>query len=37
MFERVLRLKNFMLTDFGKEELKGGHQFISDFLYCLPN
>lgn len=35
MFEKVLKLKNLMLTDSGKEEAKDRHQIVVDFLYHL--
>lgn len=35
MFEKILRLKDLMLTDSGKEESKNRHQIIVDFLYHL--
>lgn len=35
MFEKILRLKNLMLTESGKEEAKSRHQIVVDFLYHL--
>ena len=35
MFEKILKLKNLMLTKSGKEEAKSRHQIIVDFLYHL--
>lgn len=35
MFEKILKLKNLMLTDAGKKEAKSRHQIIVDFLYHL--
>lgn len=35
MFEKILKLKNLMLTESGKEEAKSRHQIIVDFLYHL--
>lgn len=35
MFEKILKLKDLMLTDVGKEEAKSRHQIIVDFLYHL--
>ena len=35
IFEKILRLKDLMLTDSGKEESKNRHQIIVDFLYHL--
>lgn len=37
MFEKILKLKNLMITDSGKEEAKERHQIIVDFLYHLFN
>lgn len=37
IFEKILKLKNLMITDFGKEEAKERHQIIVDFLYHLFN
>ena len=33
IFEKILKLKNLMLTESGKEEAKSRHQIIVDFLY----
>lgn len=35
MFEKILKLKDLMLTDVGKEEAKNRHQITVDFLYHL--
>lgn len=35
IFEKLLKLKNMMLTDSGKEEAKARHQIMVDFLYHL--
>lgn len=35
MFEKILKLKDLMLTESGKEESKNRHQIIVDFLYHL--
>lgn len=35
MFEKILKLKDLMLTDAGKNEAKSRHQIIVDFLYHL--
>ena len=35
IFEKLLKLKDLMLTDSGKEEVKNRHQIIVDFLYHL--
>lgn len=35
IFEKILKLKNLMLTDSGKEESKNRHQIVVDFLYHL--
>lgn len=35
MFEKILKLKDLMLTDVGKKEAKNRHQIIVDFLYHL--
>lgn len=35
IFEKILKLKDLMLTESGKEEAKGRHQIIVDFLYHL--
>lgn len=35
IFEKILKLKNLMLTESGKEEAKLRHQIIVDFLYHL--
>ena len=35
MFEKILKLKDLMLTDVGKKEAKSRHQIIVDFLYHL--
>lgn len=35
IFEKILKLKNLMLTESGKEEAKSRHQIIIDFLYHL--
>ncbi len=35
MFEKILKLKDLMLTDSGKKESKNRHQIIVDFLYHL--
>jgi uncharacterized protein len=35
IFEKILKLKNLMLTESGKEEAKSRHQIIVDFLYHL--
>lgn len=35
MFEKILKLKDLMLTDVGKKEAKSRHQIIVDFLYQL--
>lgn len=37
MFEKILKLKDLMLTDAGKEEAKSRHQIVVDFLYHLFN
>lgn len=37
IFEKILKLKNLMLTESGKEEAKSRHQIIVDFLYHLFN
>lgn len=34
-FEKILKLKNLMLTDSGKKEAESRHQIIVDFLYHL--
>ena len=35
IFEKILKLKDLMLTDSGKEEAKGRHQIVVDFLNHL--
>ena len=35
MFEKILKLKDLMLTESGKEEANRRHQFVVDFLYQL--
>lgn len=35
IFEKILKLKNLMLTDAGKKEATNRHQIIVDFLYHL--
>ena len=35
MFEKILKLKDLMLTESGKEESKNRHQIVVDFLYHL--
>ena len=35
MFEKVLKLKDLMLTNSGKEEAKKRYQIVVDFLYNL--
>lgn len=35
IFEKILKLKDLMLTESGKEEAKSRHQIIVDFLYHL--
>ena len=35
IFEKVLKLKNLMLTKSGKEEAESRYQFTVDFLYHL--
>ena len=35
IFEKILKLKDLMLTDSGKEEAKNRHQIVVDFLYHL--
>ena len=35
MFEKILKLKNLMLTDSGKEEAINRHKLVVDFLYQL--
>ena len=35
IFEKILKLKDLMLTDSGKEESKNRHQIVVDFLYHL--
>ena len=35
MFEKILKLKNLMLTESGKEEAKERHQIVVDVLYHL--
>ncbi len=35
IFEKILKLKDFMLTDSGKEEAQNRHQIVVDFLYHL--
>ena len=35
IFEKILKLKNLMLTDSGKEESRNRHQIVVDFLYHL--
>ncbi len=35
IFEKILKLKDLMLTEAGKEESKNRHQIIVDFLYHL--
>lgn len=35
LFEKILKLKDLMLTESGKEEAKNRHQIIVDFLYHL--
>lgn len=35
IFEKILKLKNLMLTDAGKKEATNRHQIIVDFLYQL--
>ena len=35
LFEKILKLKNLMLTDSGKKEAEARHQIIVDFLYHL--
>lgn len=37
IFEKILKLKDLMLTDSGKEESKNRHQIVVDFLYYLFN
>lgn len=37
IFEKILKLKDLMLTDSGKEESKKRHQIVVDFLYHLFN
>ena len=37
LFEKILRLKDLMLTESGKEEAKNRHQIIVEFLYHLFN
>ena len=37
IFEKLLKLKDLMLTDSGKEESKNRHQIVVDFLYHLFN
>ena len=37
IFEKILKLKNLMLTNSGKEEAKERHNIIVDFLYHLFN
>ena len=37
IFEKVLKLKDLMLTNSGKEESKDRHQIVVDFLYHLFN
>lgn len=37
IFEKILKLKDLMLTDSGKEESKNRHQIVVDFLYHLFN
>lgn len=37
IFEKILKLKDLMLTDSGKEESKNRHQIVIDFLYHLFN
>lgn len=34
-FEKILKLKNLMLTNSGREEAKAKHQISVDFLYHL--
>ena len=35
IFEKILKLKDLMLTESGKEEAKSRHQIVVDFLYHL--
>lgn len=35
LFEKILKLKNLMLTDSGRKEAESRHQIIVDFLYHL--
>lgn len=36
IFEKILKLKDLMLTDSGKEESKNRHQIVVDFyIICL--
>lgn len=35
MFEKILKLKDLMLTESGKKEAKSRHQIVIDFLYHL--
>lgn len=35
LFEKILKLKNLMLTDSGKKEAEARNQIIVDFLYHL--
>ncbi len=35
MFEKILKLKDLMLTESGKKEAKSRHQIVVDFLYHL--
>jgi len=37
IFEKILKLKDLMLTDSGKEESKNRHQIVVDFLYHFFN
>ena len=33
MFDKILKLKNLMLTESGKKEAASRHQFVVDFLF----
>ena len=33
MFDKILKLKNLMLTESGKKEAVSRHQFVVDFLF----
>lgn len=35
IFEKILKLRDLMLTKSGQEEVKSRHQIVVDFLYHL--